>query len=152
MVGKFKIDVNDWLVATWQKQQVDVSYISSYHIDELLVNSVKAQWINDSLDMLDVLERKLKEVNKKDLIILLVFTLNRSRRKDRVLKWVDDSCFDKTDVPPEFYLVRKKYNDFFSYIEERSQKIILENTFFQMKEVYYMERWDHGFDRYLWVY
>ena len=43
MVGKFKIDLDEWIDTTWQKQQVDVSYISTYHIDELLI-IVKKKW------------------------------------------------------------------------------------------------------------
>lgn len=49
MVGKFKIDLDEWIDTTWQKQQVDISYISTYHIDELLINNIKEQWINGSM-------------------------------------------------------------------------------------------------------
>ena len=66
MVGKFKIDLDEWIDTTWQKQQVDISYISTYHIDELLINNIKEQWINDSLDILNALECRLKEKNKKE--------------------------------------------------------------------------------------
>ena len=67
MVGKFKIDLDEWIDTTWQKQQVDISYISTYHIDELLINNIKEQWINDSLDILNALECRLKEKNKKEI-------------------------------------------------------------------------------------
>ena len=80
MVGKFKIDLDEWIDTTWQKQQVDISYISTYHIDELLINNIKEQWINDSLDILNALECRLKEKNKKDITVLLVFTLNKIGR------------------------------------------------------------------------
>lgn len=103
MVGKFKIDLDEWIDTTWQKQQVDISYISTYHIDELLINNIKEQWINDSLDILNALECRLKEKNKKDITVLLVFTLNRSRQKGHVISQIDDFCFNKTEVPPEFY-------------------------------------------------
>lgn len=152
MVGKFKIDLDEWIDTTWQKQQVDISYISTYHIDELLINNIKEQWINDSLDILNALECRLKEKNKKDITVLLVFTLNRSRQKGHVISQIDDFCFNKTEVPPEFYLVRRKYNDFFSYIKEKSQKITIHNELFSIKKIYYMKKWNHGFDRYLWVY
>ena len=101
---------------------------------------------------MNALECRLKEKNKKDITVLLVFTLNRSRQKGHVISQIDDFCFNKTEVPPEFYLVRRKYNDFFSYIKEKSQKITIHNELFSIKKIYYMEKWNHGFDRYLWVY
>lgn len=154
MVGKFKIDPHKWITDTWQKQQTDVSYISTYHIDELLVNNIKEQWIYNSLDILNTLECRVKETNKKDLVILLVFTLNRSRQKGHVISRIDNFCFNKTDTPPEFYLVNKRYYDFFSYIKNKSKRIVLnkDDPFRMKKEVYYMEKWDHGFDRYIWIY
>lgn len=152
MVGKLKIDLDDWIAVTYEKQQADICYVSSYHIDELLLKSTKAQWIDDSFCLLNVLESKLGDVKKKDMAILLNFTLNRSKKKNHVVNCIDDSCFNKIDAPPEFYLVNKGYDDFFSYIRQESQKIEMENNSFQMAEVYYMEKWNYGFDRYLWIW
>lgn len=108
-----KIDIDKWITATWLKQQTDVEYVSSHHIDEILVNDNKSQWLDDSLDLFDILQRKISDISGNDLILLLVFTLNRSRKRGLIVKGIDDFCFSKTYTPPEFYLVSKNYNDFF---------------------------------------
>lgn len=152
MVGTYKINLDRWITATWLKQQTDVEYVSSHHIDEILVNDNKGQWLNDSLNLFDILQRKIKDISGDDMILLLVFTLNRSRQRGLFVKGIDDFCFSKTYTPPEFYLVSKSYNDFFSNSKIESQKVIIDSILFQRKEVYYTEKWDHGFNRWVLIY
>lgn len=70
MVGTYKINLDRWITATWLKQQTDVEHVSSHHIDEILVNEDKGQWLNDSLDLFDILQRKIRDISRDDLILL----------------------------------------------------------------------------------
>lgn len=108
-----KIDIDKWITTTWLKQQTDVEYVSSHHIDEILVNDNKSQWLDDLLDLFDVLQRKIRDISGNDLMLLLVFILNRSRKRGLFVKGIDDFCFSKTYTPPESYLVSKSCNEFF---------------------------------------
>lgn len=149
MVGKLKINLDKWLSSTWHKQCKNIGYVSSYHTDELLASDMKEKWVDESIFILNILSHKLQGQYTEDLRIVLVFTLNRSRKKNSVVEQLEYNSYDKVFTPPEIYLVRRDNNEFFSYIKNKSQ--VIENNDFQGMQMYYMEKWNYGFDRFLWI-
>lgn len=147
MDGLLMIDLNEWLAHTWQKQSVDRLYVSSYHTDELLLNDTKKEWNEEAFFLLRTLNHKLQKEYNGDMIVVLAITLSRTRKKGMIVTHLD---YSNVFTPPELYLVNKKNDDFFYCIKEKSQE--LKNDKFRGGRVYYMEKWDHGFDRYLWIY
>ena len=152
MDGKLKVNLNEWITATWNLQKRDISFVDSLHIDELLQNSVRKNWIDDSISILEILNEKVKEVTCSKMVIVLSFTLNRSKEKNKIIKRINFSDFNKTETPPELYLVNTNNHNFFNYIQEKAELIEIENIHIKKNKIYYMEKWDHGFDRYLWIY
>ena len=95
MDGKLKINLNEWITATWNLQKTDISFVDSLHIDELLQNSVRKNWIDDSISILETLNEKVKEVTCSKMVIVLSFTLNRSKEKNKIIKRINFSDFNK---------------------------------------------------------
>lgn len=145
-----KIDLDQWANDTWQKQMVDSSYVSSHHTDELLSEDTKKKWIDESFSLFNILNCRLQEKYKEDLMVILCITLNRSRKKGTIIKQITYNDYNNVESPPEFFLVSKKNYDFISYIKTKSQ--LIENTCFYEAKVYYMEEWNYGFDRNVWIY
>ena len=73
----------------------DTSFVDSLHIDELLQNSVRKNWIDDSISILEILNEKVKEVTCSKMVIVLSFTLNRSKEKNKIIKRINFSDFNK---------------------------------------------------------
>ncbi len=92
---KLKINLNEWIIVTWNSQKNDTSFVDSLHIDELLQNSVRKNWIDDSISILEILNEKVKEVTRSKMVIVLSFTLNRSKEKNKIIKRINFSDFNK---------------------------------------------------------
>ena len=92
---KLKINLNEWIIVTWNSQKNDTSFVDSLHIDELLQNSVRKNWIDDSISILETLNEKVKEVTCSKMVIVLSFTLNRSKEKNKIIKRINFSDFNK---------------------------------------------------------
>lgn len=148
MDGKHLNKIRLWINTTNEIIYSDNSYFDSYHIDES-INCSKEEWIEKSFELYDLINEIIKKDKYEGMLCLLAIELNRKRKSKDLISNIDYNCIDKQSTPPEIYLLSIDNIDLLDDILLGTIKTSFDIS--KESTIFYKEKWNHGYDRYLWI-